>query len=340
MRRLPSACSGAAARSGSGSRDVDVGRDRRRRARPPRRRSRARARELRRPPRRALAGRATRTRSPTRSPTSSRSSRSRRAASGAAAGGRRWTNRGLVARAPARHRTQAGRGGAPLPRGVRPRERQGRRDLVGPDRRPRDRGAPARRAANVPRRERRRALRRAGRAAAPIRTPRRPCASSPSTTTSSSPTPTARGSATRPTGRGSASATTASSSCCWSAASSARRGGSWTATWSSSRRGRLSKRDAAAVEAEGRRLAALPGRRRGAHTPGVSGTLYAGASGFSYPSWKGGFYPADAKAGGLPAPLRRAGERGRAQQHVLPRPARGPVRPLGGAGAGRVPLRA
>jgi uncharacterized protein YecE (DUF72 family) len=27
----------------------------------------------------------------------------------------------------------------------------------------------------------------------------------------------------------------------------------------------------------------------------VSGTLYAGASGFSYPSWKGGFYPADAK---------------------------------------------
>lgn len=25
------------------------------------------------------------------------------------------------------------------------------------------------------------------------------------------------------------------------------------------------------------------------------GTLYAGASGFSYPSWKGGFYPADAK---------------------------------------------
>jgi uncharacterized protein YecE (DUF72 family) len=27
----------------------------------------------------------------------------------------------------------------------------------------------------------------------------------------------------------------------------------------------------------------------------VSGTLYAGASGFSYPSWKGEFYPADAK---------------------------------------------
>jgi uncharacterized protein YecE (DUF72 family) len=27
----------------------------------------------------------------------------------------------------------------------------------------------------------------------------------------------------------------------------------------------------------------------------VSGTLYAGASGFSYPSWKGGFYPADAR---------------------------------------------
>jgi uncharacterized protein YecE (DUF72 family) len=27
----------------------------------------------------------------------------------------------------------------------------------------------------------------------------------------------------------------------------------------------------------------------------VSGTLYVGASGFSYPSWKGGFYPADAK---------------------------------------------
>jgi uncharacterized protein YecE (DUF72 family) len=28
----------------------------------------------------------------------------------------------------------------------------------------------------------------------------------------------------------------------------------------------------------------------------VSGTLYAGASGFSYPSWRGGFYPADAKS--------------------------------------------
>jgi uncharacterized protein YecE (DUF72 family) len=27
----------------------------------------------------------------------------------------------------------------------------------------------------------------------------------------------------------------------------------------------------------------------------VSGRLYTGASGFSYPSWKGGFYPADAK---------------------------------------------
>ena len=27
----------------------------------------------------------------------------------------------------------------------------------------------------------------------------------------------------------------------------------------------------------------------------MNGTLYAGASGFSYPSWKGGFYPADAK---------------------------------------------
>ena len=27
----------------------------------------------------------------------------------------------------------------------------------------------------------------------------------------------------------------------------------------------------------------------------MSGTLYTGASGFSYPSWKGGFYPADAK---------------------------------------------
>ena len=27
----------------------------------------------------------------------------------------------------------------------------------------------------------------------------------------------------------------------------------------------------------------------------MSGRLYAGASGFSYPSWKGGFYPADAK---------------------------------------------
>jgi uncharacterized protein YecE (DUF72 family) len=28
---------------------------------------------------------------------------------------------------------------------------------------------------------------------------------------------------------------------------------------------------------------------------GRSGTLYAGSSGFSYPSWKGGFYPADAR---------------------------------------------
>jgi uncharacterized protein YecE (DUF72 family) len=31
----------------------------------------------------------------------------------------------------------------------------------------------------------------------------------------------------------------------------------------------------------------------------VSGTLYAGASGFSYPSWKGGFYPDDAKPEGF-----------------------------------------
>jgi uncharacterized protein YecE (DUF72 family) len=28
---------------------------------------------------------------------------------------------------------------------------------------------------------------------------------------------------------------------------------------------------------------------------GVSGTLYAGSSGFSYPSWRGGFYPRDAR---------------------------------------------
>ena len=27
----------------------------------------------------------------------------------------------------------------------------------------------------------------------------------------------------------------------------------------------------------------------------MTGRLYAGASGFSYPSWKGGFYPADAR---------------------------------------------
>jgi uncharacterized protein YecE (DUF72 family) len=30
-------------------------------------------------------------------------------------------------------------------------------------------------------------------------------------------------------------------------------------------------------------------------SPPSSGTLYAGSSGFSYPSWKGGFYPADAR---------------------------------------------
>ena len=59
---------------------------------------------------------------------------------------------------------------------------------------------------------------------------------------------------------------------------------------------RLSKKDTAAVQAEGRRLATFLGGGRRAHTAGVSGTLYAGASGFSYPSWKGGFYPADAKA--------------------------------------------
>ena len=29
--------------------------------------------------------------------------------------------------------------------------------------------------------------------------------------------------------------------------------------------------------------------------PATRGTLYAGASGFSYPSWRGGFYPADAR---------------------------------------------
>jgi uncharacterized protein YecE (DUF72 family) len=38
----------------------------------------------------------------------------------------------------------------------------------------------------------------------------------------------------------------------------------------------------------------------------VTGRLYAGASGFSYPSWKGGFYPADAKPEDF---LRRYAER-------------------------------
>jgi uncharacterized protein YecE (DUF72 family) len=38
----------------------------------------------------------------------------------------------------------------------------------------------------------------------------------------------------------------------------------------------------------------------------VTGRLFAGASGFSYPSWKGGFYPADAKQEAF---LRLYGER-------------------------------
>ena len=38
----------------------------------------------------------------------------------------------------------------------------------------------------------------------------------------------------------------------------------------------------------------------------MSGKLYTGASGFSYPSWKGGFYPADAKPDSF---LRHYGER-------------------------------
>ena len=49
--------------------------------------------------------------------------------------------------------------------------------------------------------------------------------------------------------------------------------------------------------------------------------------------------PGRGEAGQLPAPLRRAGQLRRAQQHLLPRPRGEPVRPLGRAGAGRLPLR-
>ncbi len=71
----------------------------------------------------------------------------------------------------------------------------------------------------------------------------------------------------------------------------------------------------------------------------MTGKLYAGASGFSYPSWKGGFYPADAKAEDF---LRLYSERVNAVElnNTFYRvPPGGSVRPLGGAGPGRLPLR-
>ena len=103
---------------------------------------------------------------------------------------------------------------------------------------------------------------------------------------------------------------------------------------------RLSKRGRRRRGRRGPTAGRLPGRRRGAHTPGVTGRLYAGASGFSYPCWRGGFYPADAKPDTF---LRLYAERVNAVElnNTFYRVRRGgPVRPLGRAGAGRIPLRA
>ncbi len=54
-------------------------------------------------------------------------------------------------------------------------------------------------------------------------------------------------------------------------------------------------------------------RRTGEHV-----SLRVGTSGWSYPTWRPGFYPAAADPSGVPRPVRRALRHGRAEQHRLP----------------------
>ena len=74
-----------------------------------------------------------------------------------------------------------------------------------------------------------------------------------------------------------------------------------------------------------------------ATSPSVT-RAYVGASGFSYPEWRGSFYPADAKPPEYLRPLRLAAERRRAQQHLLPAAGGGAVPALGGGDARGLPL--
>ena len=73
--------------------------------------------------------------------------------------------------------------------------------------------------------------------------------------------------------------------------------------------------------------------------PSLAG-LYVGTSGWSYPSWKGGFYPAgtEARASSSRFYSERFPTR-RAEHDRLPAAGGGAVRALGRADAGRVPLR-
>ena len=67
--------------------------------------------------------------------------------------------------------------------------------------------------------------------------------------------------------------------------------------------------------------------------------LYAGTSGWSYPSLAAGLLPGRARERGLPRLLCGAAAVGRAELDRVPAAVRGAVRALGGAGAGRVQVR-
>ena len=78
-----------------------------------------------------------------------------------------------------------------------------------------------------------------------------------------------------------------------------------------------------------------------ARTPVTSGdSIRVGTSGWSYPSWRPGFYPGGDAAGGVPALLRHSLRHRRAEHDGLPAPRRGSVQALGRCGAGRLLLRA